>query len=96
MRLSLALWALLGLAVVLLAGYGLNRGILVGSRIEAARLSEQYPVPFYKKHCRYLFFTGVQQIWTSAESTREDAEKSSCAPLKSEAIIRRHHRPSNP
>jgi hypothetical protein len=96
MRLSLALWALLGLAVVLLAGYGLNRGILVGSRIEAARLSEQYPVPFYKKHCRYLFFTGVQQVWTSAESTREDAEKSSCAALKSEAIIRRHHRPPNP
>jgi hypothetical protein len=96
MRLSSALWALLGLAIVLLAGYGLNRGILVGSRIEAARLSEQYPLPFYKKHCRYLFFTGVQQVWTSAESTREEAEKSSCAPLKSEAIIHRYHRPSNP
>jgi len=96
MRLSSALWALLGLAVVLFAGYGLNRGILVGSKIEAARLSEQYPVPFYKKHCRYLFFTGVQQVWTSAESTKEDAEKSSCATLKSEAVIRWHHRPSNP
>jgi hypothetical protein len=95
MRLSSALWALLGLAIVLLAGYGLNRGILVGSRIEAARLSEQYPVPFYKKHCRYLFFTGVQQVWTSAESTREEAEESSCAPLKPEAIIHRHQRSSN-
>jgi hypothetical protein len=96
MRLSSVLWALLGLAVVLLAGYGLNRGILVGSRIEAARLSEQYPVPFYKKHCRYLFFTGVQQVWTSAESTKEEAENSSCAPLKREAIIHRRHGPSNP
>jgi hypothetical protein len=96
MRLSSALWALLGLAVVSFAGYGLNRGILVGSKIEAARLSEQYPVPFYKKHCRYLFFTGVQQVWTSAESTKEEAEKSSCAPLKSQAVIRWHHRPSNP
>jgi hypothetical protein len=96
MRSSSALWALLALAVVLFAGYGLNRGILVGSRIEAARLSEQYPVPFYKKHCRYLFFTGVQQVWTSAESTREEAEKSSCAPLKSEAVVRWHHRPSKP
>jgi len=96
MRLSSALWALLGLAVVLFAGYGLNRGILVGSKIEAARLSEQYPVPFYKKHCRYLFFTGVRQVWTSAESTKEEAEKSSCATLKSEAVIRWHHRPSNP
>jgi hypothetical protein len=95
MRLSSALWALFGLAVLLLVGYGLNRGILVGSRIETARLSEQYPVPFYKKHCRYLFFTGVQQVWTSSESTREEAEQSSCAPLKSEAVIHRHHRPSD-
>jgi hypothetical protein len=95
MRLSSALWVALGLAVVLFAGYGLNRGILVGSRIEAARLSEQYPLPFYKKHCHYLFFTGVQQVWTGAQSTREDAEKSSCAPLKNEAVIRRHHRLSN-
>lgn len=95
MRLSSALWALFGLAVLLLAGYGLNRGILVGSRIETARLSDQYPVPFYKKHCRYLFFTGVQQVWTSSELTREEAEQSSCAPLKREAVIHRRHRPSD-
>jgi hypothetical protein len=62
-----------------LAGYGLNRGILVGSRIESAKLSDDYPVPFYKKHCHYLFFTGVQQVWTSSEA----AEKSSCTkPLR--------------
>jgi hypothetical protein len=95
MRLTSALWALFGLAVLLLAGYGLNRGILVGSKIETARLSDQYPVPFYKKHCRYLFFTGVQQVWTGSESTREEAEKSSCAPLKSEPVIRRRHRSSD-
>ena len=53
------IWILIGVAVVLLAGYGLNRGILVGSRVEAARLSDDYPVPFYKKHCHYLFLTGV-------------------------------------
>ena len=64
MRLPSARWALVGLAVVLLVGYGLNRGVLVGSRIETARLSDDYPVPFYKKHCRYLFFNGVQQVWT--------------------------------
>jgi hypothetical protein len=83
MRLSPARWALLGLAVVLSAAYFLNRGVLV------ARLSNDYPVPFYKKHCRYLFFNGVQQVWTSSESTREEAEKSSCAPLKSEPVIHR-------
>jgi hypothetical protein len=95
MRLPSARWALLGLAVVLLCGYGLNRGVLVGSRIEAARLSDDYPVPFYKKHCRYLFFTGVQQVWTNSEATREEAEKSSCAALKSEPVIHRRRKLSN-
>ena len=87
-------WILGGAAVVVLAGYGLNRGILVGSRVEAARLSDDYPVPFYKKHCRYLFLTGVQQVWTGTVSTREEAEKSSCAPLKSEPVLRRYRKPS--
>src|ERR1700742_3068614 len=95
MRLPSAPWALLGLAAVLLLGYGLNRGVLIGSRIETARLSDSYPVPFYKKHCRYLFFTGVQQVWTSSESTREEAERSSCAPLKSEPVIHRRRKPSS-
>ena len=97
MRLLSARWTVVALAVlvVALAGYGLNRGILIGSRIEPARLSDDYPVPFYKKHCRYLFFTGVQQVWTASESTREEAEKSSCAPLKREPVIHRHQRPSD-
>ena len=79
----------------MLAGYGLNRGVLVGSRIETARLSDDYPVPFYKKHCRYLFFNGIQQVWTRSESSREVAKKSSCAPLKSEPVSHRRHRPSS-
>ena len=97
MRFSSARWALLALAalVLALAGYGLNRGILVGSKVEAARLSDDYPVPFYKKHCRYLFFNGVKQVWTSAEATREDAEKSSCAALKPEPVIHRRRKPSD-
>jgi hypothetical protein len=85
-------WALSGLAVIVLAGYGLNRGVYVGSKIETAKLSDDYPVPFYKKHCRYLFFTGVQQVWTSSESTREEAENISCATLKPEPIIHRRHK----
>jgi hypothetical protein len=92
MRLSPTHWALLGLAVVLSTAYFLNRGILVGSEIIAARLSNDDPVPFYKKHCRYLFFNGVQQVWTSSESTREEAEKSSCAPLKNEPVIHRRRK----
>ena len=95
MRLLSARWSLLGLAIVILVGYGLNRGILVGSRIESAKLSDDYPVPFYKKHCHYLFFTGVQQVWTSSESTKEAAEKNSCAALKREPVIHRRHKPSD-
>lgn len=95
MRLPPVRWTLLGLAVVLASGYGLNRGILVGSRIETARLSDDYPVPFYRKHCRYLFFNGVQQVLTSSESTREEAESSSCAALKQEPIIHRRRKPAS-
>ena len=82
MRLSPTRWALLGSAVLLLAAYFLNRGVLVGSEIITARLSDDYPVPFYKKHCRYLFFNGVQQVWTSSKSTREEAERSSSCPAE--------------
>jgi hypothetical protein len=88
-------WVVLGLAVVVLAGYGLNRGVLVGSKIETAKLSDDYPVPFYKKHCRYLFFTGVQQVWTSSESTREEAEAIPCKTLKPEPVIHRRRKPSD-
>ena len=93
MRLRTAGWVL-GLAIVALAAYALNRGVLVGSKIETAKLSDDYPVPFYKKHCRYLFFTGIQQVWTTSESTREEAEQASCATLKRDPIIHRRHRPS--
>jgi hypothetical protein len=98
MPISPTRWALLGLglAVVLAAAYFLNRGVLVGSRIETAKLSDAYPVPFYKKHCRYLFFNGIQQVWTASESTREEAEKSSCASLKSEPVIHRRRKRSEP
>jgi hypothetical protein len=95
MRLRSAGWALFGVAIIILAGYGLNRGILVGSRVESARLSDDYPVPFYKKHCRYLFFNGIQQVWTGSTSTREEAEDSSCAPLKPESVIHRRHKAAN-
>ena len=91
MRLQTAGWVL-GLAVIALAFYGLNRGILIGSKIETAKLSDDYPVPFYKKHCRYLFLTGIQQVWTTSESTREEAEQASCAALKPDPIIHRRRK----
>ena len=95
MKLRSIVWVLLGLAIVLSSGYALNRGVLIGSRIETAQLSDAYPVPFYKKHCKYLFFNGIQQIWTSSESTRAEAENSSCASLKNEPVIRRRRKVSD-
>ena len=86
----------LGPAVVLSAAYFLNRGVLVGSRIETAKLSDAYPVPFYKKHCRYLFFNGIQQVWTASESTRRRRKKAPVRSLKSEPVIHRRRKPSEP
>jgi hypothetical protein len=95
MKLRSIVWVLLGLAIVLSSGYALNRGVLIGSRIETAQLSDAYPVPFYKKHCKYLFFNGVQQVWSTSESTREQAESSSCASLKPEPVVRRRRKVSD-
>ena len=39
MRLRTIGWVI-GLAVIALAGYALNRGVLVGSKIETAKLSD--------------------------------------------------------
>jgi hypothetical protein len=89
MKLRSFVWALLGLATVVSSAYALNRGVLIGSKVETAQLSDAYPVPFYKKHCKYLFFNGIQQVWTNSESTRAEAESSSCASLKPEPVIRR-------
>jgi hypothetical protein len=46
MRLPSARSILFGVALLILAlaGYCLNRGVLIGYRIEAARLSDDYPV----------------------------------------------------
>jgi hypothetical protein len=59
MRLLSARWALFGLAIVILVGYGLNRGVLVGSRIRnreterqlsGAVLQETLSLPVLQRH----------------------------------------------
>jgi hypothetical protein len=76
MQLRSAVWAFAGVAVIALAGYSLNRGLHVGSTIEAARLSDQYPVPFYKKHCRYFVLerraAGLDKLQTHPGRSREE------------------------
>jgi hypothetical protein len=76
MQLRSAVWAFAGVAVIALAGYSLNRGLHVGSTIEAARRSDQYPVPFYKKHCRYFVLerraAGLDKLQTHPGRSREE------------------------
>ncbi len=75
MRLPSAGWALLGLAVVLSSGYGLNRGVLVGSKIETARLSDDYPVPFYKKNIAAICSSTVSNRYGQAPNPLEKKRK---------------------
>jgi len=37
----------------------------------------------------------IQQVWTNSESTKEEAQNSSCAALKNEPVVRRRRKPSD-
>ncbi len=70
-------WAFFGLAVLVLAGYVLNRGIFIGSDVRSSvHTSSTGYVTLFQKHCRYLHFTGTSEdepvTWrqTSAEAER--------------------------
>ena len=71
-------WAFFGLAVLVLAGYVLNRGIFIGSDVRQSTFkyrdgsSEQQ----YVKHCRYLHFTGIEDdaFWAKDSYERADSE----------------------
>ena len=73
-------WAFFALAVVALLGYGLNRGVYVGSRIVQGQMGQApYATPTFGKQCRYLFISGVhepkkQPGWFG----RTDAENEFC------------------
>jgi hypothetical protein len=71
----------LGLAVIVLAGYLLNRGLYVGSTIDVSMRQGEGKF-LYAKSCRYLYLTGMRDIGNSSESpSREGAEATPCAPL---------------
>jgi hypothetical protein len=83
MNLSSLGWPVLGLAVVLLAGYSLNRGVYVGSTIDVSMRQGEGKF-LYSKSCHYLFLNGIHYVTTGSESpSREDVEAASCAPLGS-------------
>jgi hypothetical protein len=75
-------WAFFGSAVVALIGYVLNRGLYIGSTMEVTQLSERFPVPYYKKYCRYLYLNGVDLAFANSDTDREKAENAFCSPLR--------------
>lgn len=73
-------WAFFALAVAVVAGYALNRGIYVGSDVRGGpfTLSNGQTVFLYRKHCRYLHLSGISEDDSLGEQRRIDAEKFFC------------------
>ena len=55
-------YLLIAIFVVIIAVYGVNRGIFVGSERYAAGATCCPDLDTIKKRCRYLFVTGVAEI----------------------------------
>jgi len=65
-------WAFFALAVIVLIGYVLNRGIYIGSEVRRSPYG-------YAKHCRYLHFAGAKDgLAFFSEPTPEEADKKVC------------------
>jgi hypothetical protein len=81
MKLSSLGWLFLGIAVVVLVGYLLNRGLYVGSTIDVS-MREGEGKFLYSKSCHYLYLSGMRDVSNGSESrSREGAESVSCALL---------------
>ena len=74
-------WLFLGLAVVVLVGFLLNRGLYIGSAIDVSMRQGEGKF-LYSKSCHYLYLNGVRDITSGLESpSREGAESTACALL---------------
>jgi hypothetical protein len=83
MKLSSVRWALLGLAVIVLVGFLLTRGLFIGSSIDVSTRQGEGKF-LYSKNCRYLYLNGVRGVTNGPEvPSREGAEATSCALLGS-------------
>ena len=84
MKIPSVSWAFFGLAVVMLVGYVLNRGLYIGSEIEftTLTLNDGNTVPYYKKYCHYLYLNGVQVVWVNSKRDRSEVEQTFCSPLR--------------
>ena len=80
MKIRRVLWAIFGLAVVIFAGYALNRGVLIGSEIHRGSTSLQDGATafLWRKHCRYLRFTGINDDASLTGQEREELDNYRC------------------
>ena len=73
-------WAFFGLAVVVLLGYVLNRGIFIGSDVKPGiHNSTNGYVTLFQKRCKYLHFAGVSENSSFWKQTSDDADAHLCA-----------------
>jgi hypothetical protein len=79
MRIPSAGWAFFGLALVVLIGYVLDRGILVGSYLNPHYFQTvgQEKLYVYFKKCRYLHFGGMHDVEIPGD-TEADASSKTC------------------
>jgi hypothetical protein len=78
MRIPSVGWAFFGLAVVVLLGYVLDRGILVGTALLPQMTTVGDRVDYsYFKQCKYLHFGGVDDV-DGFSDRQEAAEKEVC------------------
>ena len=80
MNISRAVGAAVGLAVVVFAGYALNRGVLIGSEIHRGSTTTQDGSAAYlwRKHCRYLRFMGINDDASLTGQEREELDNYRC------------------
>jgi hypothetical protein len=75
-------WALIGLAVFLLAGALLTVGVFIGSQTVANESAGGRR--YYSVDCRYLYWSGIQRKWagqTGNTIAEVEAKDSFCPPL---------------
>ncbi len=74
-------WLIFGLAIIVLLGFLLNRGVYVGSAIDVSMRQGEGKF-LYSKSCHYLYLDGMRNISAGSETpSREGAQAISCALL---------------
>jgi hypothetical protein len=73
-------WTLFGLALLIAAGYVLNRGLFIGSEMlpEPITVSVGRKLTLYSKRCHYLHFTGTRYRQTLGQESHTRVDEMLC------------------